>query len=113
MSSAAYNALMTHLSQEREAIRKAGFARLDEMAGKKEDLFLQVAQATLSNAELSRLKQAIDRNQSLLAAAIAGVHAAQTRLAALDHVRAGLSVYDQSGQMATYPTTKPDIEKKA
>lgn len=101
------------LDQERVAIRTANFERLAVIADKKGALFSALPDSDATPGELTQIKQRIDANQTLLSAAISGVAAAQDRLSAVRHVREGLSVYNQSGQMDKVKTPRPGMEKKA
>ena len=101
------------LDQERVAIRTADFDGLAVIADEKGALFNALPDSGATRAELTLIKQRIDANQTLLSAAISGVTAAQDRLTAVRHVRDGLSVYNQSGQMDKVKTPRPGMEKKA
>ena len=101
------------LADERTAIRDAEFAKLEGLLARKEQLFASLPDCSPTPSELKAIKVRLETNQSLLSAAITGVAEAQIRIAALRSVREGLSVYDQSGQIAQVKTHKPMIEKKA
>ncbi len=101
------------LARERVAIRTADFEGLAAIADQKSQLFDALPNSRATQHELEQIKARIDDNQTLLSAAISGVAAAQDRLTAVRHVREGLSVYDQSGQMATVQNPRPGMQKKA
>ena len=101
------------LADERAAIKDAQFAKLEGLLSQKERLFAALPSSTPTPSELKEIKQRLDTNQSLLNAAITGVADAQVRIAALRNVREGLSVYDQSGQIAQVQTRRKGFEKKA
>jgi hypothetical protein len=105
--------LLVVLAKERTAIRTADFAELDLLAVQKFDLFEALPRSGTSESDLVQIKTKLIENQTLLSAAISGVAAAQDRIAALRNVREGLSVYDQSGQIAKVTTRRPGVEKKA
>lgn len=105
--------LIALLKRERRAIRTADFEGLAALAEDKAQLFNALPKSSATQRDLARIKQQIDENQTLLGAAISGVAAAQDRLAAVRHVRDGLTIYDQSGQMAKVPAARPGLEKKA
>ena len=105
--------LLALLEQERQAIRTASFDVLDALAEKKAEIFATVTQSGAEPGDLGRIQKGLAENQALLAAAIAGVKAAQTRIQALHDVRRELTVYDQSGQLARVTAARPGMEKKA
>lgn len=108
------SALMTALlARERVAIRTADFDGLAAIADEKAQLFNALPTSGATQDDLAKIKRQIDENQTLLSAAISGVAAAQDRLTAVRHVREGLSIYDQSGQMAKVQPPRPGMEKKA
>lgn len=101
------------LVQERTAIRTADFEGLAALSDEKTRLFDALPKSNATRRDLAEIKRQIDENQTLLSAAISGVAAAQDRLAAVRHVRDGLTIYDQSGQMAKVNAARPGLEKKA
>lgn len=101
------------LSRERTALRKADFEELASLAEEKSLLFEALPHSRATDHDLTKIKDRIDENQTLLSAAISGVAAAQDRLNAVRNVRDGLSVYDQSGQIAKVQQPRPGMEKKA
>jgi flagellar biosynthesis/type III secretory pathway chaperone len=105
--------LLTLLEQENLAIIAGDYPALDLLADRKQALFEALPSLRLSQDDLRAISGSLVRNKSLLAAAIKGIAAARTRLAALRAVREGLQVYDRSGQFATAPLTRPDHVKKA
>jgi len=108
------NAQMTALlDRERTAIRTADFEKLAGLADEKAMLFDVLPNSQTSQSDLAQIKRQIEENQTLLSAAISGVAAAQDRLKAVRHVREGLSIYDQSGQIAKVQSPRPGMEKKA
>lgn len=113
MSDKAAKELLSLLSQERQAIRTAAFDVLDAMADRKSELFAALTSGGTSPENLGKIQKGLAENQALLAAAIAGVKAARTRIQALHAVRRELTVYDQAGQLARVKTVQPSLEKKA
>lgn len=105
--------LLALLEQERQAIRTASFDVLDALAEKKTTIFAALTQSATEPSDLGKIQKGLAENQALLAAAIAGVKAAQTRIQALHDVRHELTVYDQSGQLARVTAARPGLEKKA
>ncbi len=113
MSSETAKELIHLLEKERLALHVGAFEELDQLAGAKTSLFESQTRGGSSATDLALIRNKLSENQTLLAAAIRGVTAARERLAALDNVRDGLAVYDQKGQLAKVPTTKPALQKKA
>lgn len=101
------------LDRENAAIIAGDYATLDALAARKQLLFDTLTGIAFAEPDLRVISGKLARNQSLLAAAIKGIAAARSRLAALRAVRDGLQVYDQSGQFATTPLTRPELVKKA
>ena len=92
--------LLELLHLERTALVRADFSTVNKHAARKEDLLLGLEGATISALRLRKLRAALEQNQTLYTAAIAGITAAQSRIKKLNDVRAGLSLYDQSGQIS-------------
>ncbi len=105
--------LVALLDRENAAIIAGDYATLDELAIAKQQLFDALSGTPIPKAELRVIAAKLDKNQMLLAAAIKGIGAARSRLAALRAVRDGLQVYDRSGHFATTPLTRPELVKKA
>lgn len=101
------------LAAERDALRCGDFAVLETQAAQKAELFQRLAHHGAPPETLRRIKMMVTENQALLSAAIGGVRAARDRLDALQKVRDGLTVYDQSGQSAKVATAPPALRKKA
>ncbi|WP_245541138.1 flagellar protein FlgN [Yoonia vestfoldensis] len=105
--------LVALLETETAAIIAGEYAVLDDLAGRKQDLLTHLQHIPTATGDLQTIGRLLARNQSLLAAAIKGISAARVRLAALQAVRDGLQVYDQSGQFAVAPVSRPELVKKA
>ena len=101
------------LAREREAIRTAEYDLLDTLAAEKADRFATLMRDGADSDLLERVQKSLAINQTLLAAAISGVKAAQSRLRDMQNVRQELTVYDRAGQMAPVRTARPGLEKKA
>jgi flagellar biosynthesis/type III secretory pathway chaperone len=101
------------LDQERQALISADFEALAAFVSQKEDLLAQLDKTIPAKEVLRPIRQKMDENLALLAAAIKGVAAAGERLAALQNVKNGLSVYDNAGRLAHVRTHNPALEKKA
>ena len=101
------------LDQERNALITADFSMLGSFVSQKEDLLLQMEEDSPSRNVLRPIRQKMDENLTLLAAAIKGVAAAGERLSDLQNVKTGLSVYDHAGRLELVRTHNPALEKKA
>jgi hypothetical protein len=101
------------IDTENAAILRGDFAAIDALSKRKATLVSALSRQPITADDIGMIKTKIVRNQVLLRAAIQGVTAARTRLAALRDVRDGLQVYDRSGQFANLPKPRPDLEKKA
>lgn len=101
------------LDQERHALLSADFKALAAFVSRKENLLTQLDKTTPAEEVLRPIRQKMDENLSLLAAAIKGVAAAGARLSALQNVKNGLSVYDNAGRLEHVRTHNSALEKKA
>lgn len=111
------NTVITQLHQlldlEREALIAADFEALATFVQQKEDLLAQLEKTIPAKDILRPVRQKMDENLALMAAVIKGVAAAGERLAALQNVKSGLSVYDNAGRLEHVRTHNPALEKKA
>ena len=105
--------LLGLLEQERAALLKGDYVDLDRIAPAKQKLLARLADQALSDAGMKRVSHAIRRNQSLLAAAIDGMRAAQGKMSRLREQRSGFSTYDRSGHRHTVGGAPSVIERKA
>lgn len=113
MTPSPVDTLLKTLEAEAEAIR---FARYHELAPIQKAISAQLEQLHPDrhpSEALQQIKSKLQANQALLKAAIGGMNAARVRVAELLQVQQGLSVYDQSGHLATVPTGRNGLEKKA
>lgn len=111
------NTLITQLHQlldrERQALISADFEALATFVLQKEDLLAQLEKIPPAKDVLRPVRQKMDENLALMAAAIKGVAAAGERLAALQNVKNGMSVYDNAGRLEHVRTLNLALEKKA
>ncbi|WP_394180941.1 flagellar protein FlgN [Yoonia maritima] len=105
--------LLTTLNAEKAALCSGSFDALDELSHQKYQQFEAFSATQPTGPELQKIQRLLSENQTLISAAIAGVQAARARVDALQNVRSGLSVYDQSGALARVSICRPDVEKKA
>ena len=101
------------LDAENAAIINGDFHVLDSLAADKSALFQRLHDADIRQTDLRRIARDIQKNQTLLGAAITGVAAARARILALRDVRHGLQVYDHTGQFANLPVARSVLLKKA
>ena len=110
-------ALENLLEAERHAIREGNFDGLDRMADEKARLIDFVAAHQVASPAqrelLERLQTRTQGNQRLLAAAIAGVRAAQRRLDMIRRAARTLNTYDAMGRAATIGSTQGTVERRA
>ena len=101
------------LDNENAIIRRGDLQELPNLARQKALLMDDIATMRLSANELNDLQTAAMRNARMLSAAMAGVKDALERLAALDEMRAGLSVYNAEGGRETVSRGRNAMERKA
>jgi flagellar biosynthesis/type III secretory pathway chaperone len=105
--------LLETLETEAEAIK---FSRYQELGPIQKSITVQMEQLHPDqhpSEALQQVRTKLQANQALLQAAIGGLNAARARVAELLQVQQGLSVYDQSGNLATVPTGRKGLERKA
>ena len=101
------------LEAERSIILRGTFAELAPIAARKERLFARLADGRLTAGQLRRISAQVARNQTLLAAAMAGVQDVVDRLAILRRAADGFNTYDSLGQKSEVNTAPPAFERKA
>lgn len=106
------NKLLDILKRERAALLAGDFVALDNLFPIKSALFDELTTGSRKSTELSDVRIALVRNQNLLQAALDGVASARLRLNALQEVREGMHVYDQSGQLSHVSGARPGFVKR-
>lgn len=101
------------LAAEKLALMTADYDALASLGQLKADTLAALTRHKSSKKALARIKQRMDENQVLLAAAIGGVAAARNRIDALHNVQKGLKVYDHSGKLEIVSAKRCAVEKKA
>jgi len=101
------------LAAERSIILSGTFDGLAQIAVRKEKLFARLADGQVTAGRLRRISAQVERNQTLLAAAMAGVQEAVERLAVLLRAADGFNTYDSLGQKSEVNTARPAFERKA
>jgi len=86
---------------------------VDQCVAEKEILLATLLTSPVTAGTLAQIRIALEKNQTLLKSAIAGVQAARTRIAELKDVRMGLRVYDQAGQIAQVQTRNIGLSKRS
>jgi hypothetical protein len=100
------------LGLEHAAITQGAFEVLPALSEEKEALLIRLPKAQSTPEEIARISRLIGRNQSLLAAALQGVEAAQKSLQALRKIAQGSNVYDRSGTVSRLLTGGKDLPQK-
>lgn len=94
--------LLKLLDIERASLVRADFLTINQISARKEELILGLEGAGITTAKLRSIRLALEQNQTLFTAAIAGISAATTRIKTLNDVRSGLRIYDQAGQISKF-----------
>jgi len=105
--------LLALMDGERQAIMKGDFSELDKFATQKIALFDALNDSRPSSDQLHAIQFSLRHNEALLSAAISGVSAARTRLAALREVKDELRVYTAQGHMAPAPIARKGMNKRS
>ncbi|PFG65045.1 FlgN protein [Thioclava sp. ES.031] len=103
--------LLSLLRLEREAIRSADFADLVGLSDRKERAM--AALADLDRDTVEQIRALARENQTLLAAALAGVRAAQARLKTIVTAAKGFDSYDKEGRPQPIRRGSGDFERRA
>ncbi|SFR51696.1 hypothetical protein SAMN04488005_2463 [Yoonia tamlensis] len=106
-------ALIATLQAERAALQSGKFGQLLALENTKSAQLQALENRQPSKQSIQTIRDMLAQNQRLFAAAIAGVNAARKRIDALQTVRSGLNIYDQSGALAMVPVQQSAVEKKA
>lgn len=106
--------LFALLDEERQAILTSRYDRLSPLVARKERLLAELNAAGHRPEVLRRVGQEISRNQSVLAAATAGLRDALARLGERRKVAAGFATYGRDGRLNTVKGRKATrLERKA
>ena len=98
------------LDREEDALRRAAFDELADLAARKETLMS--ALDTIGEARLNSLRDKAARNAGSLGAVLAGLRAARQRIFELARASEGLSTYDRGGRKAA-PPPRSGVERRA
>lgn len=113
MPKSLHKRILKLLSDERHAIANGAYTELTALGETKVMLFNMLLAVDMDSEDMQSIRLDLDHNQSLLSSAIDGVAAARARLSALQDVRDGLSIYDESGQLSKVANVQSSMEKKA
>lgn len=105
--------LLETLDAEADAIRSARYQALAVIQRSISAQMEQLGQMEHPASTLKPVKEKLLANGALLKAATGGMAAARARIDDLLQVQNGLSIYDPSGKLATVPTRRKNLEKKA
>ncbi|MDP5083880.1 MAG: flagellar protein FlgN [Yoonia sp.] len=113
MQAEVIDSLHRTLDAEKAAILDADYDALGPIEITKKRLLEALSISSGQAGTLAEIKTKVETNQALLRAAINGLQAARARVTALQEVRDGLSVYDQSGRIENVANRRGGLEKKA
>lgn len=103
--------LIDQLRLERDVIRNGEFSALPELVARKEAL-LEALKGTPARRLLAAQEMALE-NQRLLDAALKGVRAVQTRLAAIRQASKSYTSYDRLGRAQTISPEGGSVVRRA
>lgn len=101
------------LGEEQVAILAGRYEELPALQEKKEIALRELRRTGTATELLNSISTKIERNQSLLSAAIKGVSAARGRLETLTKSVGSLTTYDQAGAVHQLAHKDSGLEKKA
>ena len=99
-------------AEEQQALRSGAVELATQIGQKKEALLGDLKGLELSREQALRLKEQAEISAKMLSAAINGIRDAQKRLAALESIRAGLSVYTADGDKQTVARANSGLQHK-
>jgi flagellar biosynthesis/type III secretory pathway chaperone len=103
-------ALRHLLEEERQLLLSGDFAPLARLAEAKEKALASASD--FDSATLARLGPLLHRNQSLLAASLAGIRDTTSRIRTMREIARGLSTYGRDGKLARDVTEGPKVSKR-
>ncbi|MCB2135388.1 MAG: hypothetical protein KDE08_05505 [Rhodobacteraceae bacterium] len=101
------------LGDERQALREGALARLGELVRRKSDLLATISVASVDLRRLQSLQGSAERNRVVLAAALKGIRAAETRMSMIRSADKALSVYDSRGRSQNLGPATSELERRA
>lgn len=101
MRNAGFSKAMKLFEEEQNALRLGAMEKVAAIGQRKEALLADLTDIKLSHEQAIRMREQAERSTKMLSAAIQGIKDAQNRLAALEKIRNGLSVYDANGERHT------------
>lgn len=112
MNNRAFRNALKLFDEEREALRTGALDRVAQIGAERDLILADLDAIRMSREQAVRLKEKATANAELLAAALAGVKDAQKRLAALEGIRRGLSVYTADGALETVAQKGGELHHK-
>jgi len=110
---AIFDALEDFLDKERQAILNGSLMDMGRIAKEKEALLDKGEFLAPDRKSLELIRRKIDRNQTLLAAAIRGVSAVRDRIETLRNGSGKFDTYDKSGQRTSLGGHKGNLHRRA
>ena len=102
------------LNQEREALLKGDFNRIESLVEEKQDLVKQLREHDARRETLLPLRAGLRRNQELFDQALAGIRNVAARLGDLSRARKSTQTYDSLGRKKSIQAPeKRKLERKA
>ena len=103
------------LDDERAALLAGDLEKIARLHDRKAGLIERLRVLDLQDAkQIQQISDKIGRNQQLLGAAIDGIRAVASRIAAVRQVRENLDTYDETGQKKSIATSaNKALEKRA
>ena len=110
---ATLDALEDFLDKEHQAILNGSLKDMGRIAKEKEALLDKGAFLAPDRKTLEQVRRKVDRNHTLLAAAIRGVRAVSNRLEVLRNGSGEFDTYDKSGQRTSLGGHKGNLYRRA
>ncbi len=108
-----FDVLEDFLDKERMAILTGSLGNMERIAKEKERLLDKGALQTPDRKTLDRIRRKVERNQTLLAAAIRGIRAVSLRMEILRNGPGDLNTYDKTGQRKTLGGPQGNLHRRA
>lgn len=112
MHRSAFDNALKLFEAEQQALREGKIACIAEIGAQKDAIVADLASVKLSQEQAIRLREHAEKSAKMLAAALEGVKDAQKRLAALQNIRQGLSVYGADGNRQTVAQSNSGLHHK-
>lgn len=110
---ATFDVLEEFLDKERRAILGGLLKDMSRIAKEKERLLDKENFRTPDRKTLDRIRRKVERNQTLLAAAIRGIRTVSIRMETLRNGPGELNTYDKTGQRKTLGGQQRNLQRRA